>query len=56
MKERNKNVQDLKGKIKGIKKTQTEETSEMENLWKRTGTTDARITSENRSWKQECPA
>ena len=45
MKEINKTVQDLKMKIEAIKKTQTERILEMENLEKRTGTTDTSITN-----------
>ena len=45
VKEMNKTVQDLKMEIEAIKKTQTEEILEMENLGKRTGTTDASITN-----------
>ena len=40
VKEMNKTVQDLKMEIEAIKKTQTEEILEMENLGKITGTTD----------------
>jgi hypothetical protein len=40
MKEMNKTVQDLKVEIEAIKKTQTEEILEMENLGTRTGTTE----------------
>ena len=49
-KEMNKTVQDLKMEIEAIKKTQTEGILEMENLGKRTGTTDASITGE---WKNK---
>ena len=38
-------VQNLKTEIEAIKKTQTEETMEMENLGKWSGTTDASITN-----------
>jgi hypothetical protein len=38
-------VQDLKVQIEAKKKTQTEGILEMENLGKRTGTTDASITN-----------
>ena len=38
-------VQDLKIEIEVIKKTQTERTLEMENLGKRTGTTETSITN-----------
>jgi hypothetical protein len=41
----NKMVQDLKMEIEAIKKTQTEGILEMENLEKRTGTTDTSITT-----------
>ena len=41
----NKTIQDLKMEIEAIKKTQVEATLEMENLGKRTGTTDASITN-----------
>jgi hypothetical protein len=41
----NETVQDLKVEIEAIKKTQTEEILKMENLGKRTGTKDARITN-----------
>ena len=41
----NKTTQDLKMEIEAIKKTQVEATLEMENLGKRTGTTDASITN-----------
>ena len=43
--ERNKTVQHLKMEIEATKKTQTEAILEMENLRKRTGTTDAIITN-----------
>ena len=43
--ERNKTVQDLKMEIEATKKTQTEAILDMENLRKRTGTTDAIITN-----------
>ena len=39
----NKVVQDLKVEVGTIKKTQMEASMEMENLGKRTGTTDASI-------------
>jgi predicted RNase H-like nuclease (RuvC/YqgF family) len=39
-----KTVQELKAEIEAIKKTQTEVILEMENLGKRTGTTDTNIT------------
>jgi hypothetical protein len=42
---KNKNIQDLKMKIESIKKTQTEEILEMENLGRRTGITDVSITN-----------
>ena len=45
MKEINKTVQDLKVEIEAIKKKQTEEILEMENLGKRTGTTHASLTN-----------
>jgi hypothetical protein len=40
-----KTVQDLKIEIKGIKKSQTETTLEIENLEKRTGIKDANNTN-----------
>ena len=40
----NKTVQDLKMEIEAINKTQTQEILEMENIGKRTGSTDASIT------------
>jgi hypothetical protein len=43
--ERNKTVQHLKMEIEATKKTQTEAILDMENLRKRTGTTDAIITN-----------
>jgi len=43
VKEISKTVQDLKVEIETIKRTQTEGILEMENLGKRTGTTDASI-------------
>jgi hypothetical protein len=45
VKEMNKCVQNIKMEIEAIKKTQTEGILEIENLGKRTGTTDASITS-----------
>jgi hypothetical protein len=39
----NKTFQDLKREIEAIKNTQTEAILEMENLGKKTGTTDASI-------------
>jgi uncharacterized coiled-coil protein SlyX len=44
-KKRNKNIQDLKMKIETIKKSQRETTLELENLGKRSGIIDARITN-----------
>ena len=49
-------MQDLKVEIEVIKKTQAEEILEMENLGKKTGTTDASITKEYRRWKRESQA
>jgi hypothetical protein len=43
VKEMNTTVPDLKKEIRAIKKTQTEGTLELENLGKRTGTTDTGI-------------
>ena len=40
-----KTIQDLKVEIKTINKTQAEEILEMENLEKKTGTIDTRITN-----------
>lgn len=51
VKEVNKTVQDLKMKIKAIKKTQSERILEMENLVKRTGNADTSIT--NRTHEME---
>jgi hypothetical protein len=45
VKEMSKTIQDLKMEIKTIKKTQAGEILEMENLEKRTGTIDTRITN-----------
>lgn len=45
VKEMNKTIQDLELEIELIKKTRTEGMLEMENLGKRTGTTDAIITN-----------
>jgi hypothetical protein len=45
VKEIKKTVQDLKEEIEVIKKTQSEEILEMENLGKRTRTKDASITN-----------
>lgn len=45
VKEMNKTVQDLKREIEAIMKTQTKGILEMENLGKRTGTTDRSITN-----------
>jgi hypothetical protein len=52
VKERSKTFQDLKLKIGGIKKTQSEGILEMENLEKRTGTTDTSITNRTQEMKQ----
>ena len=52
IKEMNKTVQDLKMKIEAIKKTQTKEILEMENLGKRTGPTDANITNRIQKMKE----
>jgi hypothetical protein len=41
----NKNVQGLKKKMEAIKKTQTEAILEMENLGKRTGTSEIGISN-----------
>ena len=51
-------VQDLEVEREAIKKTQTEEILEMENLGMRTGTTDANITimDRHRRWKREFQA
>jgi len=53
VKEINKAVQDLKVEIETIKKTQTEEILEIENLGKRTGTTNVSI---NYGWKRKSQA
>ena len=45
MKELNKNIQDLKMEIKPRKKPQRETNLEIENLGKRSGVIDARITN-----------
>ena len=45
MKELSKTIQDLKMEIETIKKLQRETTLEIENLGKRSGVTDARITN-----------
>jgi hypothetical protein len=44
-------VQDLEVEREAIKKTQTEEILEMENLGMRTGTTNVSITREYRRWE-----
>ena len=58
MKEGNKTVQDLKLEIDATMRTPTEEFLKMENLGKRTGTTDANITimDRHRRWKREFQA
>jgi predicted nucleic acid-binding Zn-ribbon protein len=45
VKELSKTIQDLKMEIETIKKLQRETTLEIENLGKRSGVTDARITN-----------
>ena len=48
----NKTVQNLKREIEAIKKTQIETILEMENLGKRTGTTDVSITNRIQEMKE----
>jgi predicted nucleic acid-binding Zn-ribbon protein len=45
VKELNKVIQNLKGEVETVKKTQMEANLEMENLRRRSGITDVRITN-----------
>jgi hypothetical protein len=52
VKEINKTVQDLKVEIESLKKTQTEEILEIENIGKKIETTDARITNRRQEMEE----
>lgn len=49
-------LQDLNMEIEAMKETKSEGILEMENLGKRTGATDASISTEYRRWKRESQA
>lgn len=56
MDEMNKTVQEVKVEKEAIEKTQTEELMEIQNLGKRTGTTEASITNRIQEWKRNIKA
>jgi septation ring formation regulator EzrA len=51
--ELNKTIQDLKSKVKTIKKTQRETTLEIETLGKKSGNIEENISAEYKIWKRE---